>query len=76
MRRFFALMTALCLIILFLPARADSVPTPTPLPGYTLHPSADDIWVYATRSRKANIVGYIRTDGSQEVHVLSVDGDW
>lgn len=76
MRRFFALMTALCLIIFSLPAKADAPPTPTPLPGYTLRVTADDIWVYATRSTKANIVGYIRADGSQEVHVLSVTGDW
>ena len=73
MRRVLLLLLALCL---FPPALAETVPTPTPLPGYTLRASADEVRVYATKSVKANIVGYIIPGGSQEVQVLSVSGDW
>lgn len=76
MRKFFALITALCLFLLSLPATAESPPTTTPLPGYTLRASPDEIRVFATRSMKANIVGYIIPGGSQKVQVLSVTGEW
>ena len=76
MRKFFMLITAFFLIILNLPAIADSPPTSTPLPGYTLRASPDEVRVYATKSTKANIVGYIIPGGRQEVQVLNVSGDW
>ncbi len=73
MRKVLLLILALCLSA---PALAESFPTSTPPPGYTLRESADEIRVFATRSTKANIVGYIIPGGSQEVQVLSVIGDW
>lgn len=76
MRKFFALILTLLLILLRLPASAETYPTATPLPGYTLRDSADEVRVFATMSTKANIVGYIIPGGSQEVNVLSVSGDW
>lgn len=76
MLKFFSLLLALCLLLSGLPALAEALPTATPLPGYTLRPSADEVRVFATKSMKANIVGYIIPGGRQEVHVLSVSGDW
>lgn len=77
MRRFSALTAALCLILLFTLASADTVPaSATPLPGYTLRPSAEEIRVFAAMNLKANIVGYIIPGGQQDVWVLSVSGDW
>lgn len=76
MRRTMALSTALCLLLLSPPASADIAPAPTPLPGYTLRASPEEIRVFATRSMKANIVGYITPGDSQEVRVLSVSDDW
>ncbi len=76
MRRIFALLTLLCLLFSTLPALGEFQTTLTPLEGYTLLPSAEEIRVYATRSMKANIVGYIIPGGSQEISVLEVSGDW
>lgn len=76
MRKFFALTTALCLLMSSSPASAETSPTATPLPVYTLRASHDEVRVFATRSMKANIVGYIIPGSTQEVHVLSVSGDW
>lgn len=76
MRKFFALLMALCLIFCSLPAFGEAFPTATPLPGYTLRDSADEVRVFATKSMKANIVGYIIPGSQQEVHVLEVSGDW
>ncbi len=76
MRKLLPLILALCLIMLALPALAGAYPTTTPISGYTLRPAADEVRVYATPSIKANIVGYILPDDSQEVHVLEVTGNW
>ena len=76
MRKLFALLTTLCLLLNPLLVFSEFTSTLTPLPGYTLRPSAEEVRVYATRSMKANIVGYIIPGGSQEVHVLEVSGDW
>lgn len=76
MRSFFALLTALCLLLFGLPATAESPPTPTPLPGHTLRPTEEEVRVFANPNMKANIVGYLLPDGGQEVNVLSVTGDW
>lgn len=77
MKRILALAAALCLVF-SLSAAADFAPaaTATPLPGYTLRASADEVKVFAAKSMKANIVGYLLPDGQQEVHVLQTDGDW
>lgn len=76
MRRFFALTSALCLIMLSTPASAEAFPTATPLTGYTLRASPEEIRVFATKSMKANLVGYIFPGDTQEVNVLSISGDW
>lgn len=77
MKQFFALVTALCLIFLSLPALADyPLATLAPLPGYTLRDSAEEIIVFAAMSQKANIAGYIIPGGQQEVNVLNVSGEW
>lgn len=73
MRKVLLLILALCFTV---PALAEALPTSSPPPGYTLRESADEIRVFAARSTKANIVGYIIPGGSQEVQVLSVIGDW
>lgn len=76
MRKFLALLTALSLPLSILPAAAESPPTATPLPGYTLRASPVDILVYATRSLKGNLVGTITPDSSADVQVLALNGDW
>lgn len=77
MKRFFALVTALCLIFLSLPALADfPVATLAPLPGYTLQSTGEDIIVFAIMSKKANIAGMISPGDEASVHVLAVDGEW
>jgi len=76
MRKFFALIAALSLMVLCLPAYAEAPPSITPLPGYTLRASPDEIRVFANRSMKANIVGYIIPGGAQTVEVYAVTGDW
>ncbi len=76
MRKFLALLTALSLPLSILPAAAESPPTATPLPGYTLRASPVDILVYATRSLKGNLVGTITLDSSADVQVLALNGDW
>jgi len=73
MKRFCALLTAFCLIfILTCPCFADD----SPLPGYSLRPSFEEVKVFAKPNMKANIVGYIIPGGQQQVDVLSVSGDW
>ena len=42
----------------------------------TLRPSSEEVRVYASRSMKANIVGYIIVGGSQEVEVIEHDAQW
>lgn len=76
MRRCLALLTALSLILFVLAVAAESPPAPTPLPGYTLRASAEEILVYATRSLKGNLVGTLSPDEDQDVQVLSVTGEW
>ena len=76
MRRLLALLTALNLLLTLLPAAAESPPTATPLPGYTLRASPEDLRVFATRSLKGNLVGTIDPDFSSTVQVLGVTGDW
>lgn len=77
MKRFLALISALFLIFLSLPALADyPVATLAPLPGYTLHSSGVDIIVFAIMSKKANIAGIIKPGSEAEVHVLSVEDEW
>lgn len=76
MRSFFALLTALCLLLFGLPATAESPPTPTPLPGYTLHSTEEEVRVFANPNMKANIVGYLLPGSEQEVNVLSVTENW
>ena len=76
MRRLLALLTALNLLLTMLPAAAESPPTATPLPGYTLRASPEDLHVFATRSLKGNLVGTIDPDVSSTVQVLGVIGDW
>ncbi len=76
MRKFLPLLLSLCLMLSWLPAQAEVYPTSTPIPGYTLRKSADEVRVFAAQSTKAKIVGYIIPGGSQEVHVLYVNGDW
>ena len=73
MRKLLALL-AIGMLFFLLPAAAES--PPAPLPGYSLRPTQVTIRVYATRSEKANIVGYIQPDHAQEVQVLSINGDW
>lgn len=74
MEKFFALIIALCLFFLTLAAFGESAPTP--ISGYTLRESENDVIVFATRSLKANIAGYLKHEESHHVQVLSVDGDW
>lgn len=76
MRKFLALLTALSLPLTIPPATAESLPTATPLPGYTLRDSPEEILVYATRSLKGNLVGTITPDNSADVQVLALNGDW
>lgn len=76
MRRFLALITALSLPLMIPPAAAESPPTATPLPGYTLRAAPEEILVYATRSLKGNLVGTIAPDSSADVQVLSVTNGW
>ncbi len=78
MKKILALLTVLCLMTSALPAMADATPLATlaPLPGYTLRPSDEDVWVFATRSTKANIVGYLSADVQGDVYVLEVQGEW
>ena len=76
MRRFLALMTALSLPLTIPPATADSLPAPTPLPGYTLRASQAELLVYATRSLKGNLVGTISPGSNTDVQVLALYGDW
>lgn len=76
MRRFLALMTALSLPLTIPPATADSLPSPTPLPGYTLRASQAELLVYATRSLKGNLVGTISPGSNTDVQVLALYGDW
>lgn len=76
MRKFLAFLTALSLLYLFIPVMAEAPPAPTPLPGYTLRASPDEILVFATRSLKGNLAGTITPDGAQDVQVLGVTGDW
>lgn len=76
MRRFLALLTALSLPLTIPPATAESLLTATPLPGYTLRASPEEILVYATRSLKGNLVGTITPDNSADVQVLALNGDW
>jgi len=73
MRKVLLLILALCFTV---PTLAESYPTSTPPPAYTLRESADEVRVFATRSTKANIVGYIIPGSRQEVQVLSVTNDW
>ncbi len=72
MNRVLRLLALLLGLLLLIPALAEE----TPLPGYTLRESADEVRVFATRSEKAKIVGYIITGGRQEVGVLTDDGQW
>ena len=74
MRRFLALLTALILFLLVLPASAEA--PPTPLPDYTLRASPEELLVFATRSLKGNLVGTISPGTDANVQVLSVEGDW
>ena len=74
MRKGIALIAVICLV--GTGVLAESPPSPTPLAGYSLRASPDEVRVYATRSTKANIVGYLIPGGNQEVQVLSVTGDW
>lgn len=76
MHKAFSLLLIICLLLSVLPAAAESPPASTPLPGYTLRPSADEVRVYASMSTKANIVGYIIPGGNQSVEVLRITGDW
>lgn len=76
MKRLLALLLALCLMGGAFTALAEETPEATPLPGYTLRASADEVRVFATASMKANIVGYILPGGQQEVQVLRVQGEW
>lgn len=76
MRRFLALVTALSLPFTISPALAESPPTPTPLPGYTLRTSPEELLVYATRSLKGNLVGTIAPGSNADVQVLALYGDW
>ena len=76
MRRLLALLAALTLLLMMLPAEAESPPTATPLPGYTLLASPEELRVFATRSLKANLVGTISPDSNAAVEVLDVTGDW
>lgn len=76
MRKLAALLAALVFLLCTLPAHGDFDSTLTPLPGYTLRPSFEEVRVYATRSMKANIAGYLIPGGSQEIQVLEVSGDW
>ena len=57
-------------------AKAEAYPTATPMTGYTLRTSTQDILVFATPNKKANLVGCITANGSHTVHVQAVDGDW
>lgn len=74
MRKGIALIAVICLV--GTGVLAESPPSPTPLARYSLRASPDEVRVYATRSTKANIVGYLIPGGNQEVQVLSVTGDW
>lgn len=73
MRKVLLLILALCFTF---PAFAEAIPSSTPPPEYILRDSHDEIRVFAARSTKANIVGYIISGGSQEVQVLNILGDW
>lgn len=76
LRRLLSLLTLLCLICLPPPALADALPTTSPLPGYSLRASPDEIIVYAIRSLKGNIVGYLVPGTEQELTVYSADSEW
>ena len=55
MKKQIALITALCLALVSLPAQGEA--PPTPIPGYTLRESSGALIVFAIRSLKAIIVG-------------------
>ncbi len=74
MKKRIALITALCLTLVSIPALSEA--PPTAIPGYTLRESSDELIVYAIRSLKANIVGYLTPNDANDVHVLSVEGEW
>nr|MBR4279530.1 SH3 domain-containing protein [Clostridia bacterium] len=76
MRKFLALLTTISLLFLTPFAMGESPPDATPLPGYTLHASPEEILVFATRSLKGNLVGTLISDEDQNVQVLSVTGEW
>ena len=77
MKRFLALITALCLMILSSPALADfPVVTLAPLPGYTLRSTGGNIIVFAIKSQKANIAGTIHPGEEANVQVLGLEGEW
>ena len=77
MKRLPGLLTALCLVLITLSALADfPVATLAPLPGYTLKEQTDDLIIFATMSKKANIAGIISPGQEQDVHALSIDDEW
>ena len=76
LRRPLAFLMALGMLTALPPADAEPYPTPTPLQGYTLRASSDEIRIFANPNMKANIVGYIVPGDAQSVHVLEVNGDW
>ena len=76
MRRPIALVLSLGLLCAAPASRAEVYPTATPIAGYTLRTAAEEIRVFVTPNMKANLAGLIRADGSQQVHVLEVTGEW
>lgn len=78
MKRYTLPIAVLCLSLLSTPAAmADPVyATPEPLPGYTLQASDEPRLVYATKSIKANIAGFIQPGEEQNVQVLEISSDW
>lgn len=76
MKKSCALVAALCLYLSPLSSGAETFSTPAPLEGYTLRQEADELLVFSAKNMKANIVGYVTAGTDQEVHVLSIDGDW
>ena len=76
LRRPLSLLLSLGLLLSGPLAKAEAYPTATPMAGYTLRASAEDILVFATPNKKANLVGCITANGGQTVYVQAVDGDW
>ena len=78
MKHLIALLAAFCMACFSFFSLAESGPfaTPTPVPGYTLKATDEELIVFATKSTKANIAGIITQDTAADVRLLAIEGEW